>query len=513
MARLRQLNPGNYRSSGNISDEIEHIVRYVNAAELGDKTIGELLAILFDEDGEFAGPIELRLDATGGLQYRIGTYDSDTEGWITLATIDQLTGPAGSAVGTIEGSIFFNRQDSTPANTATTIDYTFTDDDDLFVYKNGALLVPTDDYTKASGEPGTITLGVAANGTDVFSVITVRASSVSNYRRSDLTSTGGQAVFAFVHTDDETLMVFRNGVLQVPGGGNDYTSSASSDTITFTSGLLNGDVVTILTVENLALQAVTGIMLQENYCDEDGLVLYARMNIADGDIPQAKVNGLTALLTNRGRTYVSASSPVSPTAGDVWIDTSASPNVAKFYDGSQWLRYAPDSTLPDLAPAKAGKLVMVNGTGTAYEVDDYDDTHLVPKTYMGAASGVASLDSGGKLPTTQLPDIYSVGSFFYLYSGAIANTSKQITRIFKQKVRLDGMALKTSAGTCDVEIEVDGVVVGSAYGASAAELNQTLGTAIEVDGTTNSKTIGFKVTNNAGGNDLEVAIAYATLSV
>ena len=55
MARLRQQYPQNYGSSGNIHVDFENIVRYLNSAELGDKTLGELLAVLFNADGEFEG--------------------------------------------------------------------------------------------------------------------------------------------------------------------------------------------------------------------------------------------------------------------------------------------------------------------------------------------------------------------------------------------------------------------------------------------------------------------------
>ena len=48
MARLRQQHPQNYVSSGNIHTDFENIIRYINAAEFGDKTIGELLAVLFN---------------------------------------------------------------------------------------------------------------------------------------------------------------------------------------------------------------------------------------------------------------------------------------------------------------------------------------------------------------------------------------------------------------------------------------------------------------------------------
>ena len=109
MARLRQQHPQNYVSSGNIHTDFENIVRYINAAEFGDKTIGELLAVLFNSEGTFQGPIELRVDNVNGLQYRVGVYAGADDGWIDLIDISSLRGPGGSNVGTVEGPFFFNR--------------------------------------------------------------------------------------------------------------------------------------------------------------------------------------------------------------------------------------------------------------------------------------------------------------------------------------------------------------------------------------------------------------------
>ena len=111
MARLRQQHPQNYVSSGNIHTDFENVIRYINSAELGDKTIGELLSVLFNESGTFQGPIELRVDSVSGLQYRVGTYSGADDGWINLIDITSLRGPSGSNVGTVEGPFFFNRQD------------------------------------------------------------------------------------------------------------------------------------------------------------------------------------------------------------------------------------------------------------------------------------------------------------------------------------------------------------------------------------------------------------------
>ena len=60
MARLRQQYPNNYHASGNISADFENIIRYLVAAERGDKTLGEMLRIAFDEDGNLRSNVELR---------------------------------------------------------------------------------------------------------------------------------------------------------------------------------------------------------------------------------------------------------------------------------------------------------------------------------------------------------------------------------------------------------------------------------------------------------------------
>ena len=50
MARLRQQHPQDYGSSGKIHTDFENIIRYINAAELGNKTVGELLTQVKDRD-------------------------------------------------------------------------------------------------------------------------------------------------------------------------------------------------------------------------------------------------------------------------------------------------------------------------------------------------------------------------------------------------------------------------------------------------------------------------------
>jgi hypothetical protein len=513
MPRLRQQHIQNYSSSSNISTEFENIIRYLNAAELGNKTVGELLNILFDGDGEFAGPIEMRLDASEGLQYRVGTYANDDDGWISIVDISEIRGPAGSNIGTVEGPLFYNRKEYTATAGQTVFSYTFdSDTDDVIVYVNGVLQASSGVYTVNSvTNQVTFLSGLALD--DKVSIYSIRTQQVTNYRRSDITSASGQAVFPFVHEPTERLLVYRNGILQREGGAYDYTTSPSSDTITFTTTLSAGELVTILTVENSAITNVGGLMLEDEYTDANGLIQYSKLAIADDQIPQAKVSGLAPALAAKAKITVASSTPASPATGDFWQDTSTTPNKLKFYDGTQWLLTSPDSTLPNFVASDSLKYVRVNASGTALEYGNIDFSNLVPKTYMGAANGVASLDSSGKLPTAQLPQTYSAQSLSYYNSGSVTNATVFVARIYRQKIRIDGIAYKLGAGTCTIQISVDGAPIGSTFAVNTTLAQTALGTVIEVDGTTVSRRIEITITSAASASGLEVALSLTTVTV
>ena len=513
MGRLKQQHSQNYTSSGNINTEFENIVRYLNVAELGNKTVGELMDIMFDVNGNFDGPVELRLDSTNGFQYRVGTFDDAEEGWITIAATSALKGDAGQSVGTIEGPFFFNRQEFTATASQTVFAYTFdSTTDDLAVYVNGLLQFKTGVYTSDSSA-STVTFGTGLSVNDLVTIYSIRTQSVTNYLRSDLTAVASQAVFPFVHGIDDKLIVFRNGILQQEGGGNDYTASFSSDTITFTSALTVNDLVTIITVENLAIQNVAGMMFEDEYTDAKGKIVFSKLSIADGDIPQLKVASLATTLAEKPKMTIASVTPTSPTTSDLWLDTSQTPNLLKFYDGTQFLQTSPDSTLPAFTVANANYYVRVNGTGTALEYGTIDNSTLVPKTYLGAANGVASLNSSGKMPSNQLPDVFSTDSLSSFTAGTVSNGDVFIKRIWKEKIRIDGIAHVLSAGTCTIQLKVDGVVVGTTHSTSSSLTDTTLGTTIEIDATSQSKLIEIVVTSVSSAADLEVGIAIATISV
>lgn len=518
MARLRQQYPQNYQSSSYIHTEFENLIRYINSAERGDKTISELMAQLFDDNGDFRGPIEFRLDTDTGMQYRVGEYEGADDGWITIAQMSDIRGPAGQNLGTIEGPLFYNREDITISGTPSTVTYTLIDEDieSIVVYKNG-LLMAEDEYS-LNPSTGVVTFDSALSNGNIITIYSIREKTVGNYRRLDYEAVTTVSVVGFSHTPEEKLIVYRNGLLQRSGGSYDYTTDPNQDTVTFFTPLDSGDVVTIITAENSATTNVAGLMLEEQYTDENGKILYETLSIDDGDIPQAKVNGLVSALASKSKITVSNTTPSTPSSGNLWLDTSQTPNVLKFYDGTSWLLTSPSSSLPTFATGNANQYVRVNGTGTGLEYGNIDLTSVVPKTYMGAANGVASLDSSGKLPTTQLPDVYSVSQLpFYTQwqhsTTTTANGTYYVAYVFKSIVRIDGIALKLSAGTCDVRVSIDGTPVGSTYNVTTSLQSNTIGSPIQVDGTLTARRVEIAVTNQSSAGILEGCLSIATLSV
>lgn len=612
MARLRQQHPQNYVNSGNIHTDFENVIRYLNSAELGDKTVSELLRVLFDEEGVFQGPIQMRVDTSEGLQYRVGQYANDSEGWYSLVDIASLRGPAGQSVGNVEGPFFFNRKDAIIGSTITAIavttagsgyvssgltvtlsspddplgvqatatvalggddgdevasititnagsgyatvptvtiaggngidatatatvgspnnvvPYTFDPaTDEIVVYRNGVLLYDSiagsAQYTKNSVN-STITLNnlspaVALN--DKVSIYSIRAQAVTNYRRADELIAQTQQSVAFIHSTDEKLLVFRNGVLQQEGGSADYIASSAVGTITFldTSNPLSAnEIVTVITVENQSLKTVAGLMFEDEYTNDDGFILYNKLVVDNNQIPQNKVSALSTSLAGKANLIAQQSTPTAPLTGDLWLDTNLSPAILKFYDGTQWLETSPESSLPTFVQTNAGEYVRVNGTGTALEYGDIDFSALVPKTYMGAANGVATLDTGGKMPVNQLPETFSTQSipFFSVWedsAAGIGNKTYFVSRLWKQTIRIDGIAYKLNSGSCTMQLSVDGTPVGNSFSVTSALQNDNLATVIEIDATVASKRIELVVTNNSAGQTLEVAIAAATVNV
>ena len=512
MARLQQLHPSNYRSTGNIDDEFNSVIRYLVSGEKGDFTLGELMSVLFDSTGKLIAPLEMRLDTSSNLQYRVGTYTDTTTGWITIVAASEIRGAAGADLGTIEGPLFNGGTEFTATAGQTVFSYAHESTDDLMVFNNGVLQIPTS-YT-GNSTANTVTLGSGASLNDKVYIIKLRKNSVSNFRRTSSNATTNQAVFPFTHTEDEKLLVFRNGLFQTPGGSNDYTPSSDQNTVTFTSALALNDEVTILTVENTANTKVSGLVTADDYLDSNGFIPYTKLSITAGQIPQDRVANLATLTANRGKTFVSASAPTGAdaAAGNFWIDSSTSPDTPKFHDGVQWLQFASTTTIPTFVTTDALKALHINSSGTALEFRSVDLSAYIPLTQKGVASGVAALDATGRLAASQIPSVMALDSMYFINAGTISTTTAfVIKRIFGEIVRIDKISARTASGTCDVTIQVNGIDVAgfSAVATSSSPVEQNLANSITVDAQTGgaSKTIGINVTSVSSAVGLEIVLA------
>lgn len=518
MARIRQQYPQNYGSSGNINTEFESVVRYLNAAELGNQTVGELFAKIFDADGNWDGPVEFRKDTNAGIQYRVGEYASETTGWKTLITLAELRGEKGQTVGEIGAPIIFGRANFTATASQTAFNYAFATTDELLVYVNGVLQNEgsADDYTKdpagGSASSGVVTFNTGLTVSDVVSVFKIRATSITGYNRVDTLTTATQINFPFTFDENTKLQVYKNGILQRDGGTNDYTLIPDQNTVQFNTGVPINNLVSIITVENTSVQAVTGLMFEENFVHTDsGLMKFDKIKIDDGALTQAKVANLVSNLSDKAKLSVSPNTPSGSATGDLWHDTSQVPNQLKFYDGTQWLRTSPDSSLPTFASGNAGQFVKVNGTGTALEYGSIDLSSTIAVTDKGNANGVASLDNTGRLPTAQLPASLSSISMYDTQATA-TNQTYTIQRIYKQKVRIEAVSALLSGGTCNIQINIDGVDYGDVIAVTSAGNESILGTPIEIVDVNTSHKIGYTVTGASSAANLEVTYSVGVLS-
>jgi hypothetical protein len=514
MPRLRQINANTYKANAQIDGEFANIVRYLNAAEVGNKTIGELLAQIFSDQGVVKGIVELRVDTTLGLQWRSGTYTSATEGWSTISSLASIRGPAGADFGDVGEPTLASRADYVATSGQTVFSYSFDSTDTLVVYKNGLLLRSGSiyDYTSNSTN-STVTLVSAAALSDRLSIYRVRSG--SNFSRTDTYTISAQSAFATpAYSSTASIQVFKNGVLLRSGASYDYTISGT--TVTFNSPIPTSNLVSILIIDTGLTRPVAGLMTETKYTDTaTGLINYSSISVPDAAIAQTKVSGLTALNASAARLYVSTTTPGSIPSGQggFWLNTSTSPAILYVWQDTQWVLATQASAVPTFAIANAGQYLRVNNGGTALAFSPIDLSSAIPVTAIGAASGVASLDTNGRLNSSQLPTDAATETLYLNVAGAVANSTKTLKMIWRQKLTIRGIVIQTASGTCTVAVYVNGVAVSSSYVASSTRLEQTLGSTITVDGLISSKSITIVITSTASATDLEVALACTVSAV
>lgn len=515
MGRIRQLNPGNYASSGNVDAEFENLIRYLLTAERGQKTLGEMIGYIFDEDGDIAsGLVEMRNDSDNGIQFRVGNYSSsETEvGWQTVVSLASLRGEAGANLGSVVLPIFTGRIDYTGDNVETTFAFVFTNADEVLVFKNGVLQRKGALYDYTLGTNEVIFTSAPALDDDI-TFFKIRDDASIQSTRVDQVPVGTQSVFSYiVPTGSYELYVYKNGILQREGGSYDFTLNVGNNTITFTTPITTSDTVTFLTVESNSATAVTGLMTESNYVNPaTGKIMFSKIGIADGEITQAKVASLVSELALRAKFTISASAPTGIATGHFWQDTSVSPNVLRFYDGVNWLATSPDNDIPAYDADDAGYYLRVNGSGTALEFQTVDLSGLITTSQKGAASGVASLDINGLIPENQMPEVRGTNNFYYYQSGSITNGDYTIHRFYKTRLRIVGLTGVLTAGSCTIQLKINGSLVGGTYNLSTSPLDQTISPQIEVNALTASKPVQITVTGASSADGATVSLAYEIL--
>lgn len=496
-SRLRLYNAGRYASADAIAEELRNITTYINAAELGNLTLAELLSKLFSEDGELRLGVELRFSASDGLQVRY----SPTDDWETVAAADSLRGPAGVNTGLIDGPVFFNRKDIVATAGQQAFDYTLTEAAaDIQVFCNG-LLQPTNSYA-ISRATNKVTLATPQTGGAVVTIRSIRNNAVNTYRRIDFTAAAGQSTFPFPHADTEILDVYRNGILQRGGATADYVSSSESSSVTMTMPQTAGTVISVLVVQNSALRSVLGLMMEERYAT-DGMIRFDRLSIPDGGIDQGKVNGLTAALAQRADVYVSASAPSGVIrAGSLWVRTSTAVPTLLFYDGSRWLPPSPTGNLPVPTASDALRLLRLNATATAFEFADLDLSGVVATSRIGAASGVAALDITGVVPQSQIAAAHRRINVTAKVAGAITNGTQSVGVLGGMRGLFDMAHFTLDAGSCTVQMRVGTTDLGLPVAVAAGSVARQVWSAVALDLLAAGQAINLVITSASSASGL-----------
>jgi hypothetical protein len=540
MAGIRQTAAFEYASSDKVQTEFENVIRYLQQAEVGSKTLGEIIEGLTDDNGNLNADISFRVDSAAGLQFKAG----ETGDWTTIAPLSDIRGEAGQNVGDIGAPIFNGRQDyvigttidpttsvAYPDNT-TTLQYAHTADDTLVVFRNGLLQRDPEDYS-TNATTGTVTfvdpLTVAGNtgGTaETVTVYKIRATAITSFQRVDYVVAGQEFTFAFTMDDTTEIQVYFNGVLLREGGSNDYIRDNNFDTVTLNldpntgnSPTTTGDVISIITVENTANQVVAGLMLEQAFTNQQtGKILFDKLELADGAIAQAKVANLTTDLAGKAGLSDTTAGGTLLSAGPVNTfyleDVSGSPRLRFKVSETQNVDINPAIDIPSPSSANSGKFIRVSAAG-AYELSALTDvlSGYITIAQKDAANGVPSLDSNLLINIDRIPSFSVLQKYPLLImdeaiSNPAASTSYRIKRISGARVRLKQIWAYVDQGTLDLDILVGGVSMNQSIPVTSTEAVTPL-TDIIIDARQGGP-IELKVdvgpTVNGGPTSLEVVI-------
>lgn len=173
---------------------------------------------------------------------------------------------------------------------------------------------------------------------------------------------------------------------------------------------------------------------------------------------------------------VLASAPASPKKGQIYYNSTD--NKLYYYNGSAWQAVGTGSGAVDSVNGKTGVVVLTQddvGDGTTYVKTHNDLTDAlvtaingaIQSTEKGANSGVATLDSVGKVPASQLPSYVDDVIEGYYYNGAFYEDSSHTQQITPAtgKIYVDLSTEKAYRWSGSVYVEISqGTVVTTATG-------------------------------------------------
>lgn len=485
MAGIRQTAAFEYASSDKVQTEFENVIRYLQQAEVGGKTLGEVIDNLTDDDGNLNSNVQFQLDSSAGLQYRVG----ETGDFITIAPLSDIRGEAGQNVGDIGAPIFNGRQDyiigttlrasdgvAYPSGT-TVLEYNHESTDTIVVFRNGLLQVEgaTNDYvTSATNNTVTfsddLTTTDNSGGAEVVTVYKIRATAITSFQRVDAEVTTTQSIFPFVMEDSTEIQVYQNGLLLREGGANDYVRDNNADTVTLNTAATNGDLVSIITVENTANQVVAGLMLEQVFTNaQTGKILFDKLEIADGAIPEAKVANLTTSLAGKAGLSDVTAGGTALSAGPVNTfyleDVSGSPRLRFKVSATQNVDINPAVDIPSPSSANSGKFIRVSAAG-AYELSALTDvlSAYITTAQKDAANGVPSLDSNLLINIDRIPSFSILQQYPLLIMDkqvATPTTSEvRMKRISGARIKINKIYAVLDAGTLTLDLKVAGVSQG-----------------------------------------------------
>lgn len=516
MARLSQQHPNNYGTSSRIHSEFSNFLRYINAAELGNKTIAELLGQIYDANGNFAGPVEFRFTSGTGIEYRVGEYDSNgcdrgEDAWQLIVGAEELRGQGGTNCGSLPQPVVATRQIFTAGVGQASFDYALDASDDTLVWVDGELKIEGAANDYQNNPPTGIVFNNPLAGGEVVIIMKIIAELDTGFRRVDHYVNSDTTSFPFEHTVDDDLMVLLNGKLLVEGVSNDYVTDPNNDLVTMIVPAVSGDWVTTMVLTDSSVTKLAGIMMESDFVLTDtGLIDGTKVSYDDGEIPQSKVNGLVDLNTYAATATTDSVEPAAPIT-TLWIDSSVTPARVMFWDGSQYLPVSGDFDVPTFSAADSLKFLQVDATGTSLRWGTVDLSAYIPATEKGAANGIATLDATGKLTTSQLPSPRNRFAASHHPTAAVADGNQLVFRPYLQKLQIVGFAGRLDAGTCTAEITINGVGTGDTFALSTAPNESSLAVPVTVNALSTSVAIGVTISSAATASNLDVTLVMETI--